>query len=189
MDKVTPLLVNVSDPLTVPAALGVNTIGTVTLCVGFRVIGVVTPTLNPDPVIVSLVMFTEVVPVFVIFTGCVVVVFSACDPNPRLAGVAERLVELGVVGVGVGLGEVGELGELGELLAVFALPPQPIMLTSTTVKTRKRPAWLVVNILLRIVTPHLWGRQNPGGTSELTVIVRFRCSSITSSLRQFSLNK
>src|SRR5579884_982138 len=162
IDNVMPLLVNVSEPLTVPAVPGVKTTGTVTLCVGFSVMGVVIPTLKPAPEMVSLVMSIAVVPVFFNVTDCVVVVFSACDPKPRLVGVAVRLVELGVAGVGVGLGEVGELGELP---AVFALPPHPVMFTNATVKAKTRYAYLVAESFLCIFTPHLHFSSSGGRQS------------------------
>jgi hypothetical protein len=70
--------------------------------------GVVTPTVNPEPEIVFCVMETATDPVFVIFTVCVIAVFSTCVPKARLLGVAERLGEpLTGVGLGTGVG-VGE---------------------------------------------------------------------------------
>jgi len=63
MRTVVPLLMNVRLPLTVPAAEGVNTTGTFTLCPAFRLIGVVMPVLNPVPAILSCVMVMAVPPV------------------------------------------------------------------------------------------------------------------------------
>jgi hypothetical protein len=85
-------------------------------------------------VIVSCVMATAAGPVLVIFTVCVIAVFSACVPKARLLGVAERLGEpLAGVGLGTGVG-------VGEPLAVCAPPPHPIALTVRMIKARKRPS-------------------------------------------------
>ena len=131
---VVPLLTKVRLPFTVPAAPGLNTTGTFTLCAGFKLIGVVMPALNPEPAIVSCVIASATLPVLVIFVVCVVGVFSTWLPKPRLLGVAERLAE---DGTGVGLGEgVGP----GVPEADFAPPPQPIALTRQVSKKRKRPA-------------------------------------------------
>ena len=88
--------------------------------------GVVMPTVNPEPTILSCVMLMATVPVLVIFTVRVIALFSTCEPKPRLLGVAERVGDPAMewawdVGLGVGLGE--------PLLTVFLPPPQPIALT------------------------------------------------------------
>ena len=76
-------------------------------------------------------------------------VLSAWLPKPRLLGVAERLGEPGVgVGLGFGVG-VG----VAEPPAVF-VPPQPIAVKTKITSTKKRPACMVVYVLLRTVTPH-----------------------------------
>ena len=139
---VVPLLISVRLPFTVPAVAGLNTTGTVTLWPGFRLMGVVMPTVNPGPTILSCVMLTATVPVLVIFTVRVIALFSACVPKPRLLGVAERLGDPATgVGVGLGLGLGVGLGE--PLLTVFLPPPQPIAITAKIIKTRKRPACIV----------------------------------------------
>ena len=147
---VLPLLTSVRLPLTVPADPGLNTIGTFTLCAGLRSIGVVTPAENPDPAIVSCVIVTTIVPVFVIFTVCVTVVLTACNPKPSVLGVAERLAD---PGTGVGLAPGVGLG-VGELFTVLAPLPQPIVLKMEIVTARKRPKWMAGFVLLRTVTPH-----------------------------------
>jgi len=90
------------------------------------------PTENPAPAIVSCVIETATLPVLVILVICVVAVFSACEPNPTLLGVAERLVEEGA-GVGVGEGA-------GDPAADCAPPPpQPNALTMEMSKTTRIP--------------------------------------------------
>src|SRR5580765_2094046 len=81
------LLIRTRLPFTVPAAPGLNTTGTFTLCAGFKLIGVVIPVENPEPTMVSCVIATATLPVLVIFVVCVVGVLSTCEPNPRLLGV------------------------------------------------------------------------------------------------------
>jgi hypothetical protein len=94
--------------------------------------GVVTPTVNPEPEIVSCVMETATDPVLVIFTVCVIAVFRTCVPNARLLGVADKLGEP-LTGVGLGTG-------VGEPFAVCGPPPHPIALAMRTIKIRKRPS-------------------------------------------------
>lgn len=125
----TPLPSKEKLPESDPALLGVNTTLAVTLCPAPRVNGVVSPVLKPVPVTVSCVMVAEAVPLLLIVTVFVVVVFSAKEPNARLVGVAVSIALPGVCGTGVGVG-VGEgAGDVGEppLDALNApLPPQPI---------------------------------------------------------------
>jgi hypothetical protein len=83
---------------------------------------------------VSCVIATATLPVLVIFVVCVAGVFSTCEPNPRLLGVAERVAEEGP-GVGVGEGE----GE-GLPAACAPPPPQPIAPTIQTSKKERRLA-------------------------------------------------
>jgi hypothetical protein len=92
------------------------------------------PTENPEPAIVSCVIATATLPVLVILVICVVGVFSTCEPNPRLLGVAERLAEEGT-GVAVGVGEGA-----GDPAADCAPPPpQPIALTMEMSNSTKVP--------------------------------------------------
>jgi hypothetical protein len=79
-----------------PALLGVNTTLAVTLCPAPSVKGVVSPVLKPVPVTVSCVIVAEAVPLLVIVTACVVVVFNAEEPKVRLAGVAVSMALPGV---------------------------------------------------------------------------------------------
>jgi hypothetical protein len=69
----------------------------------------------------------------VIFTVCVAGVFSACEPNPRLLGVAERVAE---EGTGVGVGE----GADEPPADCVPPPPQPMALIIEMSNTRKVPA-------------------------------------------------
>jgi hypothetical protein len=70
----------------------------------------------------------------VILVICVVGVFSTCEPNPTLLGIAERLAEDGT-GVAVGVGEGA-----GDPAADFAPPPpQPIALTMEMSNTTNVP--------------------------------------------------
>jgi len=81
---------------------------------------------------VSCVIAIMPVPVLVIFTVCVVGVFSTSEPNPRLLGVAERLAEEGAgVGVGEGAGDPAADCE--------PPPPQPIVLTMEMSNAKKIP--------------------------------------------------
>ena len=170
---VLPLLVRVRLPFTVPAAPGLNTTGTLTLCPAFRLMGVVTPTLNPEPAIVSCVIETAALPVFVIFTVRVAAEFRTCDPKPRLLGVAVRVAEEAVVvGMGVGLGEVE--------LAVF-LTPQPIALKVKIIRTRKRLICTVGFILLRTVTPHFRDLNYRRSSRSMKVRYHFIISNVHAS--------
>ena len=83
-------------PVSDPGLLGVNTTLAVTLCPAPSVKGVVSPVLKPVPVTVSCVMVAEAVPLLVIVTDCVAVVFTAEEPNARLAGVALSIALPGV---------------------------------------------------------------------------------------------
>jgi hypothetical protein len=138
------LLESVRLPETVPAALGENTTGTFTLCAGLRVMGVVTPVLKPEPLMLSCVMVAAAFPIFEIFTVNVTGVFKTSDPKPRLLGVAVRTAEFGVaVGVGVGLGP-------GEPLALCPPPPaHPIMLKQANTDMKTQWQSLLVNLVLR----------------------------------------
>lgn len=81
----------------------------------------------------SCVIAIATLPVLVIFVVCVVGVFSTCEPNPRLLGVAERLAE---EGAGVGVGE----GAGGPPADCEPPPPHPIALIIEMSNTRKAPA-------------------------------------------------
>jgi hypothetical protein len=95
------------------------------------------PVLNPEPEIVSCVMVMAADPELAILTVLLAEVLSTCDPKARLAGVAVTVaVPLGVLGVGVGFGEL----PVGELLAVPLVPPQPIAAKMESTRKRKRPA-------------------------------------------------
>lgn len=133
------------------------------------------PTLNPEPAIVSCVIETAALPVFVIFTVCVAAEFRTCDPKPRLLGVAVRVAEDGVVGVGVGLAEVE--------VAVF-LTPQPIALKMKIIRTRKRLICTVGFILLRTVTPHFGDFNYRRSRRSMKVRYHFIISNVHASIEK-----
>jgi len=110
------------------------------------------PTVNPEPEMGSCEMVTELLLVLVILTVSVVDEFKTCDPKPRLAGVALKVADDGVVGVGVGLAP--GFGELLDVLPAPA-PPHPIMAAAEIARKRKAPILVVKFVLLRTIkTPH-----------------------------------
>src|ERR1700731_1484230 len=79
------LLLIVICPVRAPAVVGLNCSCNVRVCVGFRVTGKLPPTMvKPAPVIVAEFTVTGEVPVDVSVNDCVVAVFTATLPKPRL---------------------------------------------------------------------------------------------------------
>lgn len=136
-------------PETVPAATGVNTTGTLMLCAGLRVIGVVMPVVKPLPVMESWVILAAAEPLLVIFTVNVAGVFSTSCPKLRLVGVAVRLDVPGAAGVGVGEGDGDGPGGVPLLdLCVPPPPPQPTAHTRERTKKRKTHEYLLTILVL-----------------------------------------
>jgi len=79
------LLLIVICPVRAPAVVGLNCSCRVSVCFGFRVTGKPPPTMvKPAPVIVAEFTVTGEVPVDVSVNDCVVAVFTATLPKPRL---------------------------------------------------------------------------------------------------------
>jgi hypothetical protein len=79
------LLVNVSEPVAAPAAVGSNCTVSVAVWLGFSVSGKVAPeTVNPLPATVPALIVTAAVPVDDSVTVCVDAAFTLTLPNPRL---------------------------------------------------------------------------------------------------------
>jgi len=153
--RVVPLLNRERFPEIVPAATGVNTTGTLTLCAGLRVSGVVMPVVKPLPVMESWVILAAAEPLLVIFTANVAGVFSTSCPKLRLVGVAVRLGVPGAAGVGVGVGD-GPGGDPPLDLCVPAPPPQPMAHTRERTKRRKTHEYLLAILVLckeELLTP------------------------------------
>ncbi len=125
---VVPLVAKLMFPLTVPAAAGVNTTATFTLCPASRLKGVVTPALKPVPATLSCVMVMAVPPVLVTLIVWLVVVFSARLPNPTLLGAAASDAGTGV-GAGVGAGLIAEV--------VDPPPPHPLAMSANENRTNE----------------------------------------------------
>jgi hypothetical protein len=112
------------DPVMLPELVGAKAALSVALCDGASVAGVVIPVnVRPVPAALTLLMFTDAVPVFVITTCLVLVVPVPIVPKLRLAGLALNWPV--AVEVPVPLRGTVTFGLTGSLLVIAKLPGAP----------------------------------------------------------------
>ena len=110
-------LVMVTEPVTLPAAVGANCTATVVFCEGDKLTGEFGAE-KPVPVVLTCEMFTLELPVFVIVMVCAAELPVFTFPKLRLVGLTDRLF---VAATPVPLKAI-EVGEVGELLVIDMLP-------------------------------------------------------------------